>query len=883
MSFKINRKQTYMLLLILTLLIITINSAFALDIIEDFSDITLNGVSPPTSLNLYDTCSGYFTTTPPYYTGTFCNINGTYQAKTSWKGLWEKVVVGVDNNIIANYVTSNVMAGGDFGESMIYGLDNISNEYGINGLVTIHDNTLFKFDCYKRWNWGDINYPYGVSELNIYFFNDTTTTTLSKITIYTDRTFSSLYSGGNYIFLSEYLGQYCSNTLSTIVINMKDLLDNAIADNYTSYSVNYMDKELYAIEFTYADACNGICATNYGEMNLDNIQLLNLNSTENELPEFNVSINTDNFCVDKSFDISKQKVFFNLSFNVFDKENDNIYYATSISEENFINYLSFNRENPVVCRYGIEIGFGINIFPNLKWNCRDVRTSTKGVAFVSTLSGYLDEQGTTRCIIDYYELNRSNIYIDNWVNFYGVSVPMLIIPSSNTACIGKTREAIIDLNDNFFDFNTQIGLYYLWVSGIEFNISIYQSSINDLVPIKQKFRFRVQNATTMRVADNSNKTIGFMPIPQTETEGLTYFMRHLLFKTTYDYNTDKFNLTLSNGYQNYSFGNISSASTSFFNFPIKYVGISNSNNSILGFYYDLYVEDIAYGGFDVKPIWSNQKPNNVSIINFGSNELIVFVTDEYHKDKNEFSYETIKFFVSDTSICLQKLKDAEERLDGSYQNINGLTGIPYYFDLIRYLLQFPFRFANNFGFAEMIQGGSIIFLILFFWYHYSEFHNLTATALLTFGEAVMLNIMKLIYLDIYILLAFFFSLFLAKELLPQQSQLEHSEIKYIVRWYALFTIILLISQLTSQADIGFKTFNFSIDTSGQFGFLGGLWDFITNLFGFIVNLFTWSISPIAENYITAIFIAIINMMLWLSRIVVIVELLPMIKKVVPFF
>jgi hypothetical protein len=607
---------------------------------------------------------------------------------------------------------------------------------------------------------------------------------------------------------------------------------------------------------------------------IDNLEILFFNGS-NELPLFNVSIDTDNFCIDKSFDISKQRVYFNLSFDTFDYENDTIYYATSTSEQNFLTNIRFTRENPISCRNGLEVPFiDLTIFPNFKWNCKDIRND-KGIG-LSFLSSYFVSD-INRCKVDIYTLNTSNIYIDNWINVYGLSVPMLFIPYN---CNGNNKEVIINLQENFFDFNSQIQMYYNKIPNNEFNITIYQTSLSDLIPVKQKFKFTILNATTIKIANSVNATLGFMEIPSSlSTPDMPYFNGYIGLKINYDYANDKFNISYSNGIINYSIGNISSATSSFFKYPIRYLGISTNNISLN----DIYVEEITYGGFNVKPIWNTQKPNNVSVISFGSNSLIVYVTDDKHINTGEFNYKEIPFFVSDSVICIEKLKEVEESLEGTYQNVNGFTGIPYYFDVLRYLLQFPYRLIKHFGFIDMIQGGSIIFLIAFLWYYYSNTQNLNVAVILTFGEAVMLNIMKLIYLDIYVFIAFLFSLFMAKELMPQNAQLEHAEMKYLVRWYALFTLVLLVSQMTAQADIGFKEFNFSIDTTNDLGFIGGLWNFITNLFGFIINLFTWTIAGIANNYITGIFLAIINLFLWITRIVIIIELLPMLKKVVPFF
>lgn len=466
-----------------------------------------------------------------------------------------------------------------------------------------------------------------------------------------------------------------------------------VYDNCTGYSdVNFTD----ITHIFFVSAYNGLSAPR-NEMNLDDITIYFLNGT-NELPDFNVTMDKNYFCINDT----DSNIQLNYTINVSDYENDTIYYSIKADEEDLFTVGSFNnlKFTNRVCRFN-PVFLGVNyigILYNYLFNSNNVWYCSEDENFFSGINiNYISPEFDTlnnSCEISNY-INLSNFYIDTFTDVNGNLEDMLIL---NPLC-DNNKEAYLKTDFNIKNTFFSNNIYLTDNINNTFYITFYQNPLLSEIITKIKF---IQNETNNLAVFNINESGEFHITDLNITNADVGFFNYIAVDYSYSADTNLYNLTISTIDKNSTITNIKGYSDNSLNYLTKYIGWSIENDT-LNF---MYIENFLYGGFTLTPEWTLQKPNNVTIIGDGLKSLHFYITDNIHLNK-DFVYKTEYINIESGDVCIDRENLLDTTTSGGLSALGGL-----FYDFCGALDGLGSVFGLTISFCKIIMWFYIIFSIV---------------------------------------------------------------------------------------------------------------------------------------------------------------------------
>lgn len=316
-----------------------------------------------------------------------------------------------------------------------------------------------------------------------------------------------------------------------------------------------------------------------GYIYLDKLNLINIQGL-NQLPIFNITTNETIKCINESFG----RVVFEFDLDVYDAENDTLYYATNV--------LTQYTENITTRFY--------------KKNCakffgNDLCTFYTNGKDYSFLDWTVYKSST--CLINEGDYNESafNLYFDDEGNIYNLRLidscsgddktwyyRMGVYPSTNINLITEVRD--IENNDKF-----DIKIYNEDLSTVVANLSVRA----------ENNRLLFYNSTNLQLNLSLKEDI-LIELDDVDSSENTYLVN--IHTDSYSFPFDfNINYTINNSIVN--------------NEHMSYVGFTIVNGNI-------EITGVKTQGIDQSLDWSTTKPNNITVTELGRYPLDIYVTDE---------------------------------------------------------------------------------------------------------------------------------------------------------------------------------------------------------------------------------------------------------------
>lgn len=475
----------------------------------------------------------------------------------------------------------------------------------------------------------------------------------------------SLYNG----FLSFYCGgSSAGNFITFRDINGDDVISYSYVDNGgDECALTNAPNNCCNIDFLINDACSG--STTQVNLSFNNLSLecndnifnytdirimgfmalgggvglqiddiyLNYTNTTNQLPKYNVSINTTGICFNQSIGTITnivQNLELDIEINAQDKEEDTILYSLSSNTENFYTVGSFTKENleSTDCYQYDILDFAFPLYSLL--TDRPNQCVGVDVSLASSTPDYINLNGY--CPVT--ENNLTAFYLTRVINQNNNPNYMLF---HNPSCTGK-KESLLNVRStigSLKDFNYNANMYFQNVNNNEFNLTFYSNPVTNDKVIQLMFR----------IVDSDNKNMSIYNI----NESGVFFLKNI----TYDYNVfGHLNLGVRFDYDNNNVniynGNKDIINTSSYDDNpslVDYIGTSIKNGSDN----KVWIENFIYGGNIRNPDFGTTYNNTITVLNEGLTSITVFVTDEFNYNKNrKFSYQTTNIYIP---YCNQKI------------------------------------------------------------------------------------------------------------------------------------------------------------------------------------------------------------------------------------
>lgn len=482
---------------------------------------------------------------------------------------------------------------------------------------------------------------------------------------------------------------------------------------------------------------------------VDNISVENYGYDEyvNNLPQINLTVE-DTICFNSSLD------YINVPLNVsaFDEENDTIFYSSSLQSEEYATVTKFYDEAVVSTTCGIGSPWFFIELP--RWvfgplySLAFCKTSKPGTFSLNPEFAIYNN----RCKVDVFSKNNSNIFLDKFYNINGFEATMLVVPDN---CSGVKKEALFELQTGLQDFRFETRFYY--------QRPLQQIKINFYNSIEPEIY--VANFTLTMLYDvlwfqKSNETI----LTISNVANYSYDYKFLYTDFKYDYETNKFNITLDDGVNNWSIvtnGTLIANSTKL----LKYVGMGTGG---LNTNYRALFELFSISTFRDNLNFSNTPPSTIRLEGEYTDTYYLFYTDSYHLPLKEYEYETLTLNVIGSEYCVvtDDPTDVGEDLLGDFVNKNNYSGAMLYFSQFVWLIQFPYRLTKFFGMDFIFQLVGIVILVLFGFNMLKIGHEFSIIVLMVFALSIVFYFMKFISTIPFIILLFMSAYIIATKIFP---------------------------------------------------------------------------------------------------------------------
>lgn len=615
----------------------------------------------------------------------------------------------------------------------------------------------------------------------------------------------------------------CCENLLLAINDLQKPCDNTTNVNYVNMSWRYI-KDFCGITEDYLITSlhlvenheNGVATAVF----IDDISITGLvNVSDISLPDGNLLYNETDICLNQELGY----VDWNYELNVSSSSNLTMYYSldNSIYQKTRILY----EENFLIDDVG-DCG------DSADWSFFDSENFISNYSYASSIFEYNSY---------WLSLSRNFHYLYGDINKYGNCKGTLYT-------LNQIDEFIIK-PDNSFNDDVLINLQYRFLYNINTSTILKDNEFNNIV-----------NVTFMFVEDGEEGILSIY------IDGVNVYTEN---RTTTDYlnldiiinaTTDQINLTFWDIENfNYRFGIENINFNEFTSFLFETDEKENNN-----FRWEL--NDIRIWGYNYEfiPVWSSSLPENPLRFNDTTNRYLnFFVTDEYHLNLNEYNTFNVTINILESELCYSSNLDNTNNLFGDYENLHGYTGIRLYLHQILWYFQLGYRFALYYGFINFVYAGVLLALCFLVYELIFEFHyNIKTTTNITYGLMVLLSLLRLMYTPVFIFCTFIFSYLTINEF---QDSTELKETKQFIKTYGLFSVILMMLDLSIGLGLSFKWFNRPLTFS-----LSGILNFFINIIEFVFDILFYTIE--GQN--------LLNIILWVIRIICILELLHYSKKIV---
>lgn len=778
-----------------------------------------------------------------------CSLDNEYFFVSHLKTLGAKL-----SNVTVN-ASYNTKDGGRFSSLNISATSVISNLlFEFEGLATIRDYTNFSFYCSKHLQtngqmfivWGKENGSYyGMS--------------LDDINIGGDSTCNFFGFNGNQdccdINDELWFNDLCLNANATkINFSGQDLLNGCSAWD------NFNDGTIKLFGFRAVDNQQGRTGV------IDDILIQNIMSGINEIPIINFSFTQDYYCINETSNLAV------IEFNIttYDDENDTLYYATGTSLVADFIYVKYFKEKCEVKNFlGITTSYKCDYEPfydyltNVIYTNESCQICTTGDDFLkmclkksSTHKDYLIQEGDILTVSGTPNSLHSGLILRN----------ECLEENERYTWGGTNAIYTYELDKSYSDLAYTTAIYGL-ESDENFDLNFLDSDFNNIISIRiVPYNSHLQLYTL----NTSNEYELFFN--QSINYNVTSF--HLITNDSND--LFSFSMHDNNGNDYIVSGIESNVESEFIISTFKYVQINFTDSE------DILQAGFKYSGLTKELDWQSDFSNTYNTSTVNRIPISIFVTDSIHLNTDEYNYDIqyINVYDSDNPVCALPYIKKVEAWD--YENVNGFTGVPYYIDVLLWLLRFPSRLLKEFNLYTQALAGSVIVLVIGFFVFLNRYRNMKDTIVSLFISAIILYFLNVVYLDIFVIIAFFFSYFITQDFIPDVA--EDREIKHLFFSYLIFFVIMFLTGLSSVSNISITTLNL-LNVENILSFTG-----IINIMGTIITIFIsfllFVIVPIEQNYISLLIITIINIFIIMIKTVVIFQLLQYLKKLIealPFF
>ncbi len=349
----------------------------------------------------------------------------------------------------------------------------------------------------------------------------------------------------------------------------------------------------------------------------DNIEFQNVLNGSNELPRFNISLNSTVQCINQT----GQSTNFSIIIDTFDPENDTVLYSTQILEKkNFNRTVKYNQED---C--GI---FGLN--------CKNVKDTSfiTNAVFPTIISGNPPTLQTV-CPINIGDtINLSQFNIVEFPDQDGDDVFAL---SMSSAC---------GADDNSFYYRLDNAItnvfYFTEILGFRETSEVFQISFFD--------NFITDELIRLRFTNNGGTNLLIE-----EFDGVSF---STIGNPVFDFENNTVKLSINwFGNESTNFIIVSDIVGGVFNFSsinadilVKYIRLTVGGTTLI------YQKDFTFSGIFPTPDFSEAVINNITLSRIGLTYVNFFISDDAH-ESSQFVTQRIPFNVVECSNFVPPLRD----------------------------------------------------------------------------------------------------------------------------------------------------------------------------------------------------------------------------------
>jgi hypothetical protein len=576
--------------------------------------------------------------------------------------------------------------------------------------------------------------------------------------------------------------------------------------------------------------------------NILNSSSVFVNYTNNSLPTFVDIVSTFDKGINCINTTQENPVtIFNVGVNAVDEEEDTIYYSMKTQNaKDFFRKVSYSDRSCWL--------FGCSDSPN--WNFYTSVVYKNGDCFFN---------------------KSTNIGNNDYVNLIYYNDRKRYMVRLSDSCNGNS------VYNYFLDYPLDNMYYSTDISdfdvGDSFNLTFYTNGFQD---ITTKLLFNYTNGNLTIYSENKTLLLNQFNTPEIPLDFAVYEYPSGIF--TYN-NLLKINNNIYYGIDTISIGelNFLYLDEQFFITNTTYNKVSNLTTQIISIEVNsgtIYLDSSWIGGTELNPVYQSSPDFSLSYTSKGNKCEKIYITDDAHINISYNYYGFCNQIYNCDEVYYYPTQNSSDMNTGF--NAGGLTGIALTIAQIIFLLQFPARFATTLGFGGLLSGVTFFCLVVFFVYHWYSTHELKSTIYMTFINACILSLMGLLYVDIFVLFAFLFSIFVASEF-GESMYSETSYTKFFVKAYSIFIGIMFITQISIGINIGLSSISFP-STWG----INSILDFAVSVISLILSIVFFTYIPTTIDFITFAIAIILNVLLWGSRVVILIENFKYIKEMIPF-